>query len=104
MASYRFTLDATEDLDDIWWFIAKDNPEAADRVEQEILTACEGLARWPLQGHVRPDLTKRPVRFWTVPRYSNYIIVYRPETQPLQIVRVLHGKRNLRRILRQQEL
>ena len=50
-------------------------------------------------GHVRPDLTKLPVRFWTLPSYPNYIVVYRPETNPLQILRLLHAKRNIRRIL-----
>jgi hypothetical protein len=47
-------------------------------------------------GHKRSDLTAHQVLFWTV--YS-YMIVYRPHT-PLEIARVLHGKRNLRRILR----
>jgi plasmid stabilization system protein ParE len=37
----------------------------------------------------------------TLTRYPNYTIVYRPETDPLEIVAVLHGKRNIRRILRQ---
>ena len=101
MAAYQVTPDAVDDLDDIWWFIAKDNRDAADRVEEEILAACDNLSKFPRQGHVRPDLTKLPVRFWTVPRYPNYIVVYRPETQPLQIVRVLHGKRNVKRILGQ---
>jgi plasmid stabilization system protein ParE len=32
---------------------------------------------------------------------ENYTVVYRPETVPLQIVAVLHGKRNIRRILKQ---
>jgi plasmid stabilization system protein ParE len=37
------------------------------------------------------------VRFWTVPKYSNYVIVYRPDTVPLQVVAVLHAKRDLKR-------
>ena len=49
--------------------------------------------------HVRPDLTKLPVRFWTLPSRPNYIAVYRPETSPLKVLRVLHGKRNVKRIL-----
>jgi plasmid stabilization system protein ParE len=36
-----------------------------------------------------------PIRFWTVTRFPNFIVVYRPETKPLQIVTVLHGRRNL---------
>ena len=101
MASYRFTPDAIEDIDSIRCFIAEGNPEAADRVEREILLACDHLARGHFEGHVRRDLTKLPVRFWTIPKYSNYIVVYRPGTVPLEIVRVLHGKRDLNRIITQ---
>jgi len=32
-APFQFTPQATEDLDAIWWFIAADNRDAADRVE-----------------------------------------------------------------------
>jgi plasmid stabilization system protein ParE len=34
-----------------------------------------------------------------VTRFPNFIVVYRPETKPLQVVAVLHGKRNLRSLL-----
>jgi hypothetical protein len=33
-------------------------------------------------------------------RYPNYTVVYRPETVPLEVVAVLDGKRNIRRILK----
>jgi plasmid stabilization system protein ParE len=46
------------------------------------------------------DVTPLPVRFWTLPRYSNYVIVYRPETKPLQVIAILHGKQNLEEILK----
>ena len=57
------------------------------------------LAEGPLRGHSREDLTKHPLRFWTVQPYPNYIIVYHPKTDPLQIIRVLHGTRNIAAIL-----
>ena len=91
-------------MDAIWSFIFQDNPEAADAVEQEIKAACSLLAEGPLRGHLRRDLTRLPVRFWTLPKYPNYVIVYRPNTKPLQIIRVLHGGRNIKRILREQKL
>ena len=50
-------------------------------------------------GQVRKNLTNRPVRFWTVQQFPNYVLVYRPDTQPLQVVRILHGKQNIQRIL-----
>ena len=37
----------------------------------------------------------------TLSRYPNYTVVYQPDTAPLQIIAVLHGKRSIRRILKQ---
>jgi plasmid stabilization system protein ParE len=54
-----------------------------------------------MRGHSRPDLTACSLGFWTLTRYPNDTVVYRPETAPLQVVAVLHGKRNIRRILKQ---
>jgi plasmid stabilization system protein ParE len=89
-ARIQFTPQAAEDLDSIWWVIAEDNRDAADRVEREILATCHRLAKHPRMGTKRQDLTPLPVRFW---------IVYRPETVPLQVVAVLHGKRDLKEVL-----
>ena len=54
------------------------------------------LARTPGMGHVREDLASTSLRFW--PIYS-YLIIYSPESKPLQIVRILHSARDVRRIL-----
>lgn len=101
MSDYALTALATTDIFDIWSYIAERNENAADRVERAIYDACAFLAEGPLRGHLRPDLTPRAVRFWTLTHYPNYTIVYRPETAPLQIIAVLHGKRDIQRILKQ---
>ncbi len=88
---------ALDDLDDIWSFIAADSVDAANRVESAIFEACESVARYPLLGSKRAEITPLPVRFWVVTRYPNFIVVYRPETKPLQIIAVLHGKRDIKR-------
>jgi plasmid stabilization system protein ParE len=98
-ARFQLTPQAMDDLDTIWSFIAEDNREAAGRVEMEILATCRRLAKHPLIGTKRQDITPRPVLFWTVTKFPNYVIVYRPETVPLQVVAVLHGKRNLKEVL-----
>jgi hypothetical protein len=49
-------------------------------------------------GAKRQDITLLPVRFWTITKFPNYVIVYRPETAPLQVIAVLHGKRDLKRL------
>jgi antitoxin ParD1/3/4 len=101
MSVYALTPLAKSDIFQIWSYIADDNVRIADRVEQAIYDACMFLAEAPLRGHFRPDITRRPLRFWTLTRYPNYTVVYRPETVPLQVVAVLHGKRNLQRILKE---
>jgi len=101
MSVYALTPQAKADLFDIWRYIAEDNEDAADLVEQAIYNACEFIAEAPRRGHSRPDLTNRSLRFWTLTRYPNYTVVYRPDTVPIQVVAVLHGKRNIRHILRQ---
>jgi plasmid stabilization system protein ParE len=95
MSRYQFTPQATDDLLDIWSFIARHSPEAADRVEEAVFRACDLLADSPLAGRKREDLTRLSVRFWVVHPYSND-----PETKPLQIIRILHGARDLPSILR----
>jgi plasmid stabilization system protein ParE len=98
-ASYQFTPRALDNLGDIWDYIAADNGDAADRVESAILAACESLARPPLLGSKRTEITPLPVRFWTVTRFPNFVVVYRPGTKPMQVIAVLHGMRNIRALL-----
>ena len=99
MTLYRFTPHALSDLFDIWSYIAQDNLEAADRVERAIYEACEMLALSPLAGTVRKDLTTLPVRFWLVPQFPNYFIVYDPGAKPLEVIRILHRARNIRSMM-----
>lgn len=96
---FQLTPRALNDLDDIWNYIAEDNVNAADRVESTILSACNSLARYPMLGSKRAEITPLQVRFWTVTRFPNFVVVYRPDTRPLQVVAVLHGKRDLKGLL-----
>ncbi len=86
MSAYALTPLAKDDIFDIWSYIAEDSEDAANRVGQAIYDACAFVAEAPLRGHSRPDLTSRPLRFWTLTRYPNYAVVYRPDTAPLQVV------------------
>lgn len=96
---FQLTPRALGDIQNIWDYIAEDNVNAAVRVESAILSACNSLARHPMLGSKRTEITSLPVRFWTIIRFPNYIVVYRPDTKPLQIVAVLHGKRELKALL-----
>jgi antitoxin ParD1/3/4/toxin ParE1/3/4 len=95
MSGYQFTPQAIDDLFEIWSYIAADSPDAANRVEEAIYSACDFLAGAPLAGRVREDLTAQPVRFWLVQPFRNCWVVYDPESQPMQIVRIIHSARNV---------
>jgi plasmid stabilization system protein ParE len=79
--------------------IAEDSRDAADRVENEILSTCLRLAQYPRMGTKRKDITHLPVRFWSATKFPNYVVIYRPETVPLQVIAILHGKRDLKQTL-----
>ena len=84
---------AAQDITDIWEFIAEDNPLAARRVREDILSTLRRLVPFPHQGHRRPDLTSRPLRFILL---REYLIAYAPDEKPLCIIAVMHGRRNPR--------
>jgi plasmid stabilization system protein ParE len=96
MKGFILTPRAKQDLNEIWDYIADDDIEAADRVLDALEAAIGKLARSPGIGHWREDLTDKRHRFFLV--YS-YLIIYRHETKPLQIIRVLHAARNVQSIL-----
>ena len=91
----RFVLhpEAFSDLDAIWEYVAADSLDAADRVLEEIYEAIGALVRFPHQGHSRPDLTARPLRFQVV---REYVLGYVPDAKPLAVIAILHGRRNPR--------
>jgi plasmid stabilization system protein ParE len=96
----RYTLapEAALDLVQIWRHIRSNaSVEMADRVESVIREKIVYLAERPGGGHWRKDLTEEPVKFFSI--YS-YLVVYRPETKPLQIVAILHGRRDVEEVLK----
>ncbi len=96
MSRYVLTPQAKADLTQVLDFIRQSNGDAAVRVRAEFHNAMRKLAEMPGMGHLRTDVTGEALRFWRV--YS-YLVVYRPETRPLQIIRVLHGARDIMTIL-----
>jgi toxin ParE1/3/4 len=90
--------EAAADLVEIWRYIRNQSSAAtADRVESAIREKIHFLAANPGAGHWRKSLTDESVKFFPV--YS-YLIVYRADTKPLQVVSILHGRRDVEQVLR----
>src|SRR5580693_7450130 len=93
MITYDFHPGVRRDLDEIWDFIAANNPAAADRLISEIVDAIDALVPFPGIGHRRRDLTSRPLRFILV---REYLVAYAPDEKPIWVLAVMHGRRSPR--------
>lgn len=91
MAVVLRTARAEDDLVDLWLYVAADNPDAADRLLEEIDRKCVLLAGNPLLGRARPDIAPE-FRYFPV---GNYLILYRALSNGVEVVRVVHGARRL---------
>ena len=97
MKSYLIAPEAEDDLQQIWrYLLGEAGLAVANRVQGELVDAFESLANLPGKGHKRSDLTGRDVLFFSV---YQYMIVYRRQAT-VEIVAVLHGKRNVKRLLK----
>ncbi len=93
MSGFALHPEAYDDIDQIRAYIAEDNPDAADRMVNEVFDRIRLLMQFPNQGFRRPNFTPLPLRF--VP-LREYLIVYAPERNPLWVVAVIHGRRSPR--------
>jgi toxin ParE1/3/4 len=85
-------------LEAVRW-IAKDNPAAALGLRDAVVAAARRIGEHPQIGVLRPELADEPVRFVMLTGYP-YVIVYDSDREPPQILRVLHGARDLPEVLR----
>ena len=86
---------ARVDLLEIWHRIARDSIEAANHVSEKLESAIRGLVEMPGKGHTRSDVKNPSYRFWTV---FSYVIAYRYDDVSLTVHRVVHGRRDFRRL------
>jgi toxin ParE1/3/4 len=91
MARIRRTARAELDLEEIWFFIAQDDPAAADRLLDTFEEKLRLLAGNPQMGPARPDIAPE-LRYLPV---GNYLFLYRLIDGGIELVRVVHGARDL---------
>lgn len=93
---------ALEDVLEIFERIAVDQPEAAVRFERSFRRQCEMLIAFPYSGRAR-EFRGRAVRgLRSVPLtdFTSWLVFYRVRRDAVDVVRVLHGARDLRRALK----
>lgn len=91
MIQPRITEQAEADLGDLWAYIAASSPDAADQMVDAILEGSRIHVRFPNMRLKRDEL--RPgIRCFVV---SPYVIFYRPVEEMIEVVRILHGSRDI---------
>ena len=88
----RRTAHAEQDLIDIWSYIGRHNPQAADRLLDVLDEKSWALADNPYLGMARNDIAEG-VRHFPV---GNYLILYRAHAVGVEVVRYVHGRRRFR--------
>ena len=86
---------ARRDLDAIWDYVARDNPQAADDLIDHIALKCDAYAHQPMMGELRSDLLPGIRQF----PIGTYVAFYRAMTDGIELVRVLHGARDVDSLL-----
>jgi toxin ParE1/3/4 len=89
---------ARQDLDEAYAWYYVEAPDVAERFLRAVVAASQLLSDNPFLGRPRRFRIKG-IRSWQVPGFRVYLIFYRPTETALQIVRVLHGARDLRKLL-----
>lgn len=90
MPRVLLTHQAETDLDEIWLYIALENPIAADDMIDAVVDHARTIAAQPMAGRARPELAAELRSF----PEGNYVIFYQPIPDGVRIVRVLHGARD----------
>jgi toxin ParE1/3/4 len=93
---------ADEDVDEIGDYIARDSTDQALRFYDSVAATYKLILQeptaWPIYGLTHPrlsDLRKRSVL-----KFRNHLVFYRIDADMVEVVRVLHGARDLPSILR----
>ncbi len=87
---------ARQELLEIWAYIAGDNEPAADRFIDLLIHHFQVLGRHPHAGRNRDDLRKGYRSF----PVGQYVIFYRIQSPGVQIMQIIHGRRDIDYLLR----
>lgn len=82
---------AKADLLDMWTWIAEDDPDAADGMLDRVQEVASKLSEWPEMGRAREELSEG-LRSFVV---GSHVVFYRIAAERLELVRVLHGRRDV---------
>ena len=92
---------AEQDLDEHADYLAESSFETAVRFSRAVAETFQQIASLPMMGSPRrfrnPALVG--LRMWRVRGFESYLIFYRPTDDGIEVLRVLHGARDIEALL-----
>jgi toxin ParE1/3/4 len=91
------------DLASIVQYLATRSPQVANRFAAAAQQSINEIAQWPGKGSPKQFSDRRltGVRSWSVRGFPNHLIFYRPISNGVEVLAVLHGARDLPSVLKQ---
>jgi toxin ParE1/3/4 len=89
---YILSLPALADLDEILAYLSVRSPSAARCFLADFEACFERIGSHPEIGHLQRFPTEAPARFAVV---GDFHVVYEAASQPVVVLRIIHGKRDL---------
>ena len=92
---------ADRDIDEQIAYISRENLDAAGRYVEAVSAILEHIVRMPGMGATRDYRNPRlaGLRMIPVPGFDNFLVFYLVTPGTVDIVRVLHGARDIRKVL-----
>jgi toxin ParE1/3/4 len=92
---------AEEDLAGAYVHIGSDSPASAERLLDAVEHAVAVLLSKPRAGRAREFRSPRAhgLRSWVLRGFENYLIFYRPLPEGIEVVRFIHGARDIPNLL-----
>jgi plasmid stabilization system protein ParE len=84
-----------------YYLVSVNAPQVAVRFHSAVRAGVRSLVQHPFLGPRYPvrNPQLRNLRFWPVPGFDAICIYYLVEGDTIRVIRILHGKRDVRRIL-----
>jgi len=88
---------SVEDVYEIATYLSRDGLSIAERFLDAVESTFQTLGRTPLIGvpHAGSKHSQTGLRRWRVRGFENFMIFYHPLSNGIEIVRVLHGARDI---------
>ena len=97
MPTYRVSTPAVKDLEGIWdYYVNAASRDVANKLLDRLYQSFLLLAQQSYIGKARPELVSG-LRSYTVPN-TRFIVFHTPRENGVDVVRVVHGSRDLTRL------